>query len=108
MIRINFNKKNFNNFVKEIEPLLKKKFNSVLKNKTDEEKEFLVFLKDDITLEKIITAIPDNFILTNCNTFKEIEDEINLKIYQLRQNINKTITPTNFNKYLKTPVITGV
>lgn len=101
MIRINFNEKNFNDFVNEIEPVLKKKFNSVLKNKTDEEKEFLVFLKDVIGLKKIITAIPDNFILTNCKTFKEIEDEINLKKFQLRQNINKTITPTNFNKYLK-------
>ena len=101
MITINFNKKNFNDFVNEIEPVLKKKFNSVLKNKTDEEKEFLVFLKDDITLKKIITAIPDNFILTNCKTFKEIEDEINLKKFQLRQGINKIITPTNFDKYLK-------
>ena len=101
MIRINFNEKNFNDFVDKIEPLLETKFNSILQNKTDEEKEFLVFLKDVIGLKKIITAIPDNFVLKNCKTFKEIEYEINLKIYQLRQNINKTITPTNFNKYLK-------
>ena len=44
MIRINFNEKNFNDFVDKIEPLLETKFNSILQNKTDEEKEFLHFL----------------------------------------------------------------
>ena len=63
MIRINFNEKNFNDFVDKIEPLLETKFNSILQNKTDEEKEFLVFLKDVFGLKKIITAIPDNFVL---------------------------------------------
>ena len=101
MIKINLNKKNFYNFLEAIEKVLRKKFNSVLKNKTDEEKEFLLFLRENISLNKIISAIPNNFKLANCMTFEEIEDLINLKKYQLRQNINKTITPSSFDKYLK-------
>ena len=100
MIQINFKQKNLDDFVKHIEPKLRKRFNSILKNKRNEEHSFLVFLRDQLDLKNIIMALPNDFTHIAGITMDNIENQINEKKFELRKQIIRTVTPSNFRKYL--------
>ena len=105
MIILTLNKRNLNIFLTNIEPKIRMQFNSILRNKTKEERDFLLYLRDTIGLTNILSATPDENYLDGIPTINDIESRINAKKYELRQEIHRTITPRNFKKLLN--LLTG-
>ncbi len=101
MITILFNSDIFNTFFETITPSLPKWFDKQISLLKGYEKDFFKFVKDDIGITKILTAIPNDFDGYDTETMDELHLKINDKKEEVQTGIDKPINKSNLKKYLK-------
>lgn len=101
MIQINFKQDSFDTFLSKIEPEIIKKFDSILATTSNEEQTFLRYLKNDIGLEKILSAKPKEFnTIANLEEMSSVKNQIKQKTDQLKLSITTPITTKDLKQYL--------
>lgn len=101
MIQISFKKDSFDTFLDKIAQKIEIKFNSILQTTSNEEHDFLLYLRDNIGLEKILSAKPKEFnAIANIEEMSSVKNQIKQKTDQLKLSITTPITTNDLKQYL--------
>ncbi len=102
MVQIKFNQDHFDSFIKEISVPLEEWLIKKEKSLWKEEKSLLTFIKNDIGVEVIIKATPNDFDLPNSIPLDNVIQQVSDEIKRLKNSISKEISIVNFKKYINT------